>query len=107
MYTFPSEMDTSLSREERNAWHFTFSSSLDPFLEEAVWEMFLQERTPTFFFHIAFSVIVVIPAFRYLTVLCSLVPRQLPDFILQPWRKVGSKRPVIIATSRTENDGLG
>jgi len=35
----------------------------------------------------------------------SLVPRLLPDFISQPWRKVG-RRPGIIATSRTGNGGF-
>ena len=37
---------------------------------------------------------------------CSLIPRPLPDFISQPWRKIG-RRPGIIATSRTGNGGLG
>ena len=36
----------------------------------------------------------------------SLIPRPLPDFILQPWRKI-RRRPGIIATLRTENGGLG
>ena len=35
---------------------------------------------------------------------CSLVPR--PDFILQPWSKIG-RRPGIIATSQAGNGGLG
>ena len=35
-----------------------------------------------------------------------LVPRPLPDFISQPWRKIG-RRPGIIATSQTGNGGLG
>ena len=34
---------------------------------------------------------------------CSLVPRPLPDFISQPWRR----RPGIKTTSRTGNGGLG
>ena len=38
--------------------------------------------------------------------LCSLVPRPLPDFISQPWRKIG-RRPCTITTSRTGNGGLG
>jgi len=36
----------------------------------------------------------------------SLIPRPLPDFISQPWRKIG-RRPGIKTTSRTENGGLG
>ena len=36
----------------------------------------------------------------------SLVPRPLPDFISQPWRKIG-RRPGIKTTSRTGNGGLG
>ena len=36
----------------------------------------------------------------------SLVPRPLPDFISQPWRKIG-RRPGAITTSRTGNGGLG
>ena len=36
----------------------------------------------------------------------SLVPRPLPDFILQPWRKLG-RRPGTSTTSRTGNGGLG
>ena len=36
----------------------------------------------------------------------SLVPRPLPDFISQPWRKIG-RRPGTITTSRTGNGGLG
>ena len=36
----------------------------------------------------------------------SLIPRPLPDFISQPWRKI-RRRPGIIATLRTENGGLG
>ena len=36
----------------------------------------------------------------------SLVPRPLPDFILQPWRKIG-RRSGIKTTSRTGNGGLG
>ena len=36
----------------------------------------------------------------------SLVPWPLPDFILQPWRKIG-RRPGIITMSRTGNGGLG
>ena len=35
----------------------------------------------------------------------SLVPRLLPDFILQLWRKIG-KMPGTITTSQTENGGL-
>ena len=35
----------------------------------------------------------------------SLVPRPLPDFISQPWRKIG-RRPGTITTSRTGNGGL-
>ena len=35
----------------------------------------------------------------------SLVPRPLPDFILQPWRKIG-RRPGTITTSQTGNGGL-
>ena len=38
--------------------------------------------------------------------LTSLVPWPLPDFISQPWRKIGRK-PGNIATSRTGNGGLG
>ena len=34
-----------------------------------------------------------------------LVPRPLPDFFLQPWKKV-RRRPGIIATSRARNSGL-
>ena len=34
------------------------------------------------------------------------VPRPLPDFISQPWRKIG-RRPGIKTTSRTGNGGLG
>ena len=37
--------------------------------------------------------------------LTSLVPRPLPDFISQPWRKIG-RRPGTITTSRTGNGGL-
>ena len=37
--------------------------------------------------------------------LLSLVPRPHPDFILQPWRKIG-RRPGIKSMS-TENGGLG
>ena len=36
----------------------------------------------------------------------SLVPRPLPDFISQLWRKIG-RRPVINAMSQTGNGGLG
>ena len=36
----------------------------------------------------------------------SLVPRPLPDFISQPWRKIGG-RPGTNTTSRTGNGGLG
>ena len=36
----------------------------------------------------------------------SLVPRPLPDFISQPWKKIG-RRPGIKTTSRTGNGGLG
>ena len=36
----------------------------------------------------------------------SLVPRPHPDFISQPWRKIG-RRPGIKTTSRTGNGGLG
>ena len=36
----------------------------------------------------------------------SLVPRPLPDFILQLWRKIG-RRPGIKTTSRIGNGGLG
>ena len=36
---------------------------------------------------------------------CSLILRPLPDFISQPWRKIG-RRPGIIATSRTGNGGF-
>ena len=36
----------------------------------------------------------------------SLVPRPLPDFISQPWRKIG-RRPGIKTTSQTGNGGLG
>ena len=36
----------------------------------------------------------------------SLVPRPLPDFISQLWRKIG-RRPGIKTTSRTGNGGLG
>ena len=36
----------------------------------------------------------------------SLVPRPLPDFISQPWRKIG-RRPGIKSTSRTGYGGLG
>ena len=36
----------------------------------------------------------------------SFIPRPLPDFILQPWRKIG-RRPGIIITSRTGNGGHG
>ena len=36
----------------------------------------------------------------------SFVPRPLPDFISQPWRKFG-RRPGIKTTSRTRNGGLG
>ena len=35
----------------------------------------------------------------------SLVPRPLPDFISQPWRKIG-RRPGTNNTSRTGNGGL-
>ena len=35
----------------------------------------------------------------------SLVPRLLPDFILQLWRKIG-RMPGTITTSQTENGGL-
>ena len=35
----------------------------------------------------------------------SLFPRPLPDFISQPWRKIG-RRPGIKTTSRTGNGGL-
>ena len=35
----------------------------------------------------------------------SLVPRPLPDFISQPWRKI-RRRPGTNATSRTGNGGL-
>ena len=35
----------------------------------------------------------------------SLVPRPLPDFISQPWRKIG-RRPGTNTTSRTGNGGL-
>ena len=35
----------------------------------------------------------------------SLVPRPLPDFISQPWRKIG-RRPGTITTSRAGNGGL-
>ena len=38
--------------------------------------------------------------------LCSLVPRPLPDFISQQWRKIG-RRPGTNTTSRTGNGGLG
>ena len=34
----------------------------------------------------------------------SFVPRPLPDFILQPWRKIG-RWPGTNTTSRTENGG--
>ena len=37
--------------------------------------------------------------------MASLVPRPLPDFISQPWRKIG-RRPGTITTSRAENGGL-
>ena len=37
--------------------------------------------------------------------LTSLVPMPLPDFILQPWRKIG-RRPGTITTSRAGNGGL-
>ena len=40
-----------------------------------------------------------------LSVTDSLVPGPLPDFISQPWRKIG-RRPGIIATSQTRNGGL-
>ena len=36
----------------------------------------------------------------------SLIPKPLPDFISQLWRKIG-RRPEIIATSRAGNGGLG
>ena len=36
----------------------------------------------------------------------SLIPRPLPNFISQPWRKIGRK-PGIIATSRAGNGGHG
>ena len=36
----------------------------------------------------------------------SLVPRPLPDFISQPWRKIG-RMAGINSTSRTGNGGLG
>jgi len=36
----------------------------------------------------------------------SLVPRPHPDFIYQPWRKIG-RRPGSKTTSRTGNGGLG
>ena len=36
----------------------------------------------------------------------SLVPRPLPDFISQPWRKI-RRRPGINTMSRTGNGGLG
>ena len=39
------------------------------------------------------------------TCVCSLVPRPLPDFISQLWRKIG-RRPGIKATSWTGNGGL-
>ena len=35
----------------------------------------------------------------------SLVPRPLPDFVSQPWRKIG-RRPGTNTTSRTGNGGL-
>ena len=35
----------------------------------------------------------------------SLVPRPLPDFISQPWRKI-RRRPGIKTTPRTRNGGL-
>ena len=41
----------------------------------------------------------------YNIVVCSLVPRPLPGFILQPWRKIGRK-PGTITMSRTRNGGL-
>jgi len=47
--------------------------------------MYIQHRTP-----------------RY----TSLVPRPLPDFISQPWRKIG-RRPGIKTMSQTRNGGLG
>ena len=39
-------------------------------------------------------------------ILYSLVPRPLPDFISQPWRKIG-RRPGIKTMSQTGNGGLG
>ena len=42
---------------------------------------------------------------HYMHVCCSLVPRPLPDLILQLWRKIG-RRPGTITTSRTGNGGL-
>ena len=36
----------------------------------------------------------------------SLIPRPLPDYISQPWRKIG-RRPGIKTMSRTGNGGLG
>ena len=47
---------------------------------------------------------------QHFWVLFSLVPRPLPDFIPQPWRKIGRKigrRPGIKTTSQTGNGGLG
>ena len=36
----------------------------------------------------------------------SLIPRPLPDFISQPWRKI-ERRPGIIAMPQIGNGGLG
>ena len=41
----------------------------------------------------------------YNIVVCSLVRRPLPSFILQPWRKI-RRKPGTITTSRTRNGGL-
>ena len=41
-----------------------------------------------------------------LLLIASLIPRSLPDFISQPWRKIG-RRPGSKTTSRTGNGGLG
>ena len=42
----------------------------------------------------------------WLLQISSLVPKPLPDFISQPWRKIG-RRPGIKTTSWTENGELG
>jgi len=56
--------------------------------------------------HVMMASCMMLPSFLPLRSVSSLVPKPLPDFIPQPWRKIG-RRPGIKTTSRTGNGGLG